>query len=48
MAVGIAKTVGTVIAQTRLNTVPTAWPSAQSLAVGTTFYFFLYLHSFIY
>jgi hypothetical protein len=34
MAVGAAKTVGTVIAPTRLNTVPTAWPSAQSYADG--------------
>jgi hypothetical protein len=34
MAVGTAKTVGTVIAPTRLNTVSTAWPSAQSYADG--------------
>jgi hypothetical protein len=34
MAVGTAKTVGTAIAPARLNTVTTAWPSAQAYANG--------------
>jgi hypothetical protein len=48
MAVGTAKTIGTVIAPTQLNTVPTAWPSAQSMPTAQLFIFFLYLYSFIY